>query len=75
MTQNFLDLPGLTLFLNKIKGLFATKDIVSVSKSGLVPPPSSSDSQKFLSGNCTWQNESVSLSSDDSYVPLDGGDS
>lgn len=36
MTQNFLDLPGLTLFLNKIKGLFATKDIVSVSTAGLM---------------------------------------
>lgn len=74
MTQNFLDLPGLSLFLNKIKDLFATKDIVSVSKPGLVPPPSSADSQKVLYGNSTWQFESVSLSSDNAYEPLDGGD-
>lgn len=52
---------------------YATKDTVSVAKPGLVPAPSSSDSQKVLSGNCTWQNESVSLSDDDNYVPLDGG--
>ncbi len=75
MSQNFLDLPGLSLFFNKIKDLFATKDIVSVSNPGLVPPPSSSDSKKILSGNCTWQYESVSLSTDETYEPLDGGGS
>lgn len=75
MSDNkFLNINGLSLVLSQLKNIFASKDIVKVSSSGLVPPPTMSDSDKFLSGNCTWENESVSLSLDDTYVPLDGGD-
>lgn len=72
--SKFLNIDGLSLFLSQLKKIFASKDIVKVSTAGLVPAPSVSDSGKFLSGNCTWQSESVSLSNDSTYVPLDGGD-
>lgn len=60
--------------LNQIASRYATKDVVAISKSGLVPAPTSSDAKKVLSGKCTWQNESVSISDDNTYVPLDGGE-
>ena len=75
MSDNkFLNINGLSLFLTQLKNIFASKNIFNTSNPGLVPPTNSSDSTLFLSGNCTWQNESVSISDDSTYVPLDGGD-
>ena len=48
-----------------------TYNVFSSSNSGLVPSPGSSDSDKILSGAGNWRNESVSVSSDDTYIPLE----
>ena len=75
MSDNkFLNLNGLSLFLVQLKNIFASKNVFNASTPGLVPPPNSSDNAKFLSSNCTWEQESVSLSQDNAYVPLDGGE-
>lgn len=62
---------SLNALLSKLSDRYATKEIVSTSKPGLVPSPNSTDSNKVLSGNCTWQNESVSLSSDTTFEVLE----
>ena len=62
---------SLNALLSKLSDRYATKEIVSTSKPGLVPSPNSTDSNKVLSGNCTWQNESVSLSSDTTFEALE----
>ena len=65
--NKYLSFPGLSLF-------FSTKDIVSSSGAGLVPAPKTTDVGKVLSSDCTWQTESVSISSDNAFEDLDGGD-
>lgn len=62
---------ALSTLVNEITNKFATKDIVSTSNPGLVPAPTSADVNKVLSGNCEWRNESVSISSDNTYAPLE----
>lgn len=62
---------ALSTLVDEITNKFATKELVSTSKPGLVPSPNSTDSNKVLSGNCTWQNESVSLSSDTTFEALE----
>ena len=66
--NKYLSFPGLSLFFS------ATKDIVSSSGAGLVPAPKTTDVGKVLSSDCTWQTESVSISSDNAFEDLDGGD-
>lgn len=72
--NKYLSFPGLSLFFSNLKKLFATKDIVSSSGAGLVPAPKTTDVGKVLSSDCTWQTESVSISSDNAFEDLDGGD-
>lgn len=52
--MNFLDEAGLSKFLEKIKGIFAEKEIFTKTKDGLVPHPGSSNVNKFLKGDGTW---------------------
>lgn len=73
MNVKYSGINTIKAIIENIASKYATKDTFSVSKSGLVPAPSSSDTQKILVGNCTWQNETVSLSDDDAFVPLEGG--
>lgn len=73
MEFKYFGLNSLRFLLSKISEQYATKEIVSTSASGLVPAPMPSDNTKVLKGDCTWQYESVSLSDDNSYVPLEDG--
>ena len=75
MTLKYFGINSLSSLLTELKNKFATKDIVSTSSPGLVPQPQSSDAQKILYGNCAWGYESVSLSDNNTFEPIDEGGS
>lgn len=51
----FLDTTGLVHFLDKLKGIFATKDVFSKSSNGLVPHPQDDvENDTFLRSDGAW---------------------